>query len=108
ARLARHGRPLRVRRAPWLSPRPRAKEAARPRRAAASGSLDVRRLLALRARDDVELHFLTFLEGLEPVHLDRAEVREQILTSIVGGYETVPLGVVEPFDGTRCHAFVFP
>jgi hypothetical protein len=68
-----------------------------------SGSLNIRRLFALRALRDVELDFLPFFEGLEAIHLDRREVCEEVLTSVVGRDEAEPLGVIEPFDSTCCH-----
>lgn len=74
------------------------------RTALLSGSrLDVRSLLALRALNDLELHLLTFLEGLETVHLDRREVSEQIFATLIRRDETKTLGIVKPFDRTGCH-----
>ena len=71
---------------------------------ATSGSrLDVRSLLALRALNDLELHLLTFFEGLEAVHLDCREVSEQIFATLIRRDEPETLGVVKPFDRTGCH-----
>src|SRR5882762_649920 len=68
-----------------------------------SGVLDVRRLLALRAGGDFEADLLAFLEGLEALHVDRREVREQIVAAVIRSDEAVALRVVEPLDGTSCH-----
>src|SRR6185436_9586446 len=52
-------------------------------RRSSSGVLDVRRLLALRAGGDFEADLLAFLEGLEALHVDRGEVREQIVAAVI-------------------------
>src|SRR5258706_15175419 len=45
---------------------------------------------------------------LEAAHLDSGEVRKQVLPSIIRGYESIPLGVVEPLYRTCWHrAFLF-
>src|SRR5207253_3990931 len=74
----------------------------RPREPLACG-LDVRSLLALRALRDFELDFLSFLERLESAHLNRGEVRKQILTAVVRGYESITLGIIEPLHRTCWH-----
>src|SRR3979490_3386003 len=66
--------------------------------------LDVGGLLALGPLDYVEADFLAFLEGLEAGHVDRREMREQVLAAVVGRNETIALRVVEPLHGACCHA----
>lgn len=68
-----------------------------------SGCLNVRRLLALRALNHLEGHLLTFLQRLEPVHLDGREMRKQILAPFIRRNEPEALRVVEPLDRTSCH-----
>ena len=65
--------------------------------------LDVGSLLAFRALRDFELHFLTFFQGLEAVHVDCGEVCEQILTAVIRSDEAKTFGVIEPLNGTSCH-----
>lgn len=72
-----------------------------------SGALNVRRLLAFRPLHHVELNLLTFLQAFEAGHLNRAEVREQILTTVIRGDEAETLSVVKPLDSTRCHIEAF-
>src|SRR5687768_9005027 len=60
---------------------------------------DVRCLLALGARRDVERHALAFLQRLEPGLLNRAEMREQVLPAVLGRDETEAPRVVEPLHG---------
>lgn len=45
--------------------------------------LDVGSLLAFWAFSDVELHFLTFFERFEAVHLDSGEMGEQVLAAAI-------------------------
>jgi hypothetical protein len=73
-----------------------------------SARLDVRGLLALRSAHNFELNLLAFFEALEAIHLNRAKVREQILSAVIRGDESVTLGVVEPFDSTSCHFQAIP
>src|SRR5450830_161516 len=68
-----------------------------------SARLDVGSLLAFRALRDFELHLLTFFQGLEAVHVDCGEMREQILTAIIRSDEAKTFGVIEPLNGTCCH-----
>jgi hypothetical protein len=68
-----------------------------------SGPGDVRGLLALRALDDIELHLLTFLEGLESLHGDSGKVREHVGATIIGSDKTKTLGFIEPLHSTSCH-----
>ena len=65
--------------------------------------LDVGSLLAFRALSNFELHFLTFFQGLEAVHVNRGEVCEQILTAVIRSDEAKTFGVIEPLNGTSCH-----
>lgn len=65
--------------------------------------LDVGSLLAFRALRDFELNFLTFFEGLETVHVDRGEVREQIFAAIIWSDEAKTFGIIEPLNSTCCH-----
>src|ERR1700733_4375106 len=67
------------------------------------GGLDIRSLLALGARGDVKSNPLTFLERLESRSVDSRVVREEVLSTILGGDEAEALCVVEPFDCACCH-----
>ena len=67
------------------------------------GRADVGSLLALRAIDDVEGHFLVLGQGLETIALNSGEVSEEVFTTFGRGDETETLGVVEPLNGTVCH-----
>jgi hypothetical protein len=69
----------------------------------ASRILDVGSLLAFRALRDFELYFLTFFEGLETVHVDCREVREQIFAAVIWSDEAETLGIIEPLNSTCCH-----
>jgi len=71
-----------------------------------SGSLDIGCLFAFGALGYFERNLLSFLEGLEPPHLDRREVREQIFTAVIRRNEAITLRIVEPFHGTCCHIAV--
>src|SRR6267378_3286699 len=66
--------------------------------------LDVRGLFPLGPLDHVEADLLPFLQGLEPRHVDRREMREQVLAAVVGRDEAIALRVVEPLHGACCHA----
>ena len=57
---------------------------------------NVGRLRALLAIDNVELDFLVLVKGLITVHLDRAEMDENVL-ALFGRDEAEALGAVEPF-----------
>ena len=72
------------------------------------GSLDVGSLLALRTLGHVEGHTLSFFQGLETVHVDRGEMREQIFTTVIRSDEAKTFSVVEPLDGTSCHMYLHP
>src|SRR5215831_15766294 len=52
---------------------------------------------------DLELHFLSFGERLEPFHTDGGEVDEDVLTAVLLN-EAVPLGVIEPLHLTSGHS----
>src|SRR5450631_2108661 len=66
--------------------------------------LYVRRLLAFGALRDVEGNLLAFLEGLEALHLDGREVREEVFAAVVGRDEPVTLRVIEPLHSSGCHS----
>src|SRR5579859_2661857 len=63
-----------------------------------SGCLDVGRLQALVALDDLELDLLTLGQGLIAVHVDRGEVHEHVVT-LLALDEPVALLVREPLHG---------
>src|SRR4030095_1294412 len=71
----------------------------------ASDRLDVRSLLSLGALGDFEAHLLTFLQRLDPRHVDRREVGEQIFAAAIGRNKTEALRVVEPFNRSSWHVF---
>jgi len=64
---------------------------------------DVRRLGAFRTFALLELNTRTLGKGLEALSSDVAVMDEEILRSLVGGDETVPLRIVEPLDGSASH-----
>src|SRR4051794_15381781 len=68
------------------------------------GRLDVRSLLSLWALRYVERNLLSFLERLEPAHVDCREMGEQVLTAVIGRDEAIAFGVVEPLYRPSCHA----
>ena len=59
-------------------------------------------LRAFLSVDDVEGYLLAFVEGLEALALNCAEMYEDVLT-FVGGDEPVPFGLVEPLYSSLCH-----
>src|ERR1700746_2964525 len=65
---------------------------------------DVGCLRSFLALNDFEFHFVSFGERLEPTAADRAEMHEDVRSSLSGD-EAKSLGVVEPFDRTcdACH-----
>src|SRR5262249_17318683 len=65
--------------------------------------LDVRRLLALRAIDNFELHLFPFAEGLEAVALDRREVDKNVFATLASN-KSIALAIVKPLDRTSWHA----
>src|SRR5688500_18007020 len=69
--------------------------------------LDVGRLLALGALRHIEGDLLAFLEGLEALHLDRGEMREEVFAAVVGCNEPVPLRVIEPLHSSGCHSIAY-
>jgi hypothetical protein len=71
-----------------------------------SDRLDLAGLEAFLALGHFELHALVLCQSLESVALDFAEVREQILTALIGGDEAEALGIVEPFHGAGLSAHV--
>src|SRR5687768_10540352 len=68
---------------------------------------DVLCLEALGAAGDVELDLLPFLEGAEPLRLNRGVVAEDVVSALLRD-ETEPLGVVEPLHSTSCHCLALP
>jgi hypothetical protein len=64
---------------------------------------DVLGFQTLLALGDFKLHPVTFVEGLKSIRLNRGEVDEYVLASILGN-ETKTLLVLKPLDGTLCHA----
>src|SRR5262249_11193159 len=63
---------------------------------------DVAGLQALRPLHDLELDALAFGERLETFSLDRGEMHEHVLATLLRD-ETEALRVVEPLHGTRRH-----
>src|SRR5262245_63233321 len=63
---------------------------------------DVARLQALRPLHDLELHTLALGKRLESLSLDRGEMHEHVLATLLRD-ETKTLRVVEPLHGTRRH-----
>src|SRR4051812_12046292 len=79
------------------------------RRSAERGSerADIRRLRALRALGDVELHPLVLLETAEAARGDRREVGEDVGAAAVLADEAEALVAVEPLHGTCSHVCSF-
>jgi len=69
---------------------------------------NVRRLLPLRARRDVEGDPLAFLQRLEALSLDCGKMGKEILAAVLGRDEPEALGIVEPLHGTCCHCLDCP
>src|SRR5256885_16346304 len=72
------------------------------------GRTHVRRLGALLPLGRLELDLRTFGQGLEALAGDAAVVDEQILRSVIGGDEAVPLLVAEPLHGSGCQLTHLP
>ena len=68
-----------------------------------SGCLNIRRLFAFWTLRYFELHFLTFFQRLEAVHLNRGEVCEKIFAAVIRCNKAKAFGIVEPLDSTCCH-----
>ena len=68
----------------------------------------VRRLGALLPLCSLELDLRTLGQGLEALAADAAVVDEQILRSVIGGDEAVPLLVAEPLHGSGCQLIHLP
>src|SRR3954462_6634207 len=68
----------------------------------------VRRLGTLLPLSSLELDLRTFGQGLEALAADAAVVDEQILRSVIGGDEAVPLLVAEPLHGSGCQLTHLP
>jgi hypothetical protein len=69
----------------------------------ALGSLDVAGLLALRTLRNFEGDLLAFLQRLEPRHVDRGKMREEIFATAIRSNKAETLRVIEPLHGTCCH-----
>src|SRR5205807_4178022 len=67
--------------------------------------LDVAGLLALGSRRYFERNFLSFLERLEALHVDRREVRKQVFTTAIGRDKAKALRVVKPLHCSSCHCW---
>src|SRR5215208_5161533 len=67
-----------------------------------SAPLDVGGVQPLLTSPDLELDFLPFREGLEAVHLNRREVDEHVLATLLLN-EAVALGIIEPLHLPRSH-----
>src|SRR4051794_9001652 len=65
---------------------------------------DVDGLRALVARLGVVRHSRTLGKGAEAVAVDTAVVDEQVLAAFIRSDEAEALVVVEPLDGSFCHA----
>ena len=63
---------------------------------------DVLGLQSLGTLDNVELHFLVLMEGLEAVHIDGGIVHEDVLAIFLLD-KAEALGFVKPFDSSPCH-----
>jgi hypothetical protein len=61
-----------------------------------------RRVQAFVARFHLELHGLTFSKGFEPVHLNRREVYEYVVSTLLFN-EAVTLRVIEPLHLSLDH-----
>src|ERR1700722_8347840 len=68
--------------------------------------LDVRRVQALGAGANLELHELALGKGLKAVHRDRREVHEDIFAAVLFD-EAEALGVIEPFHFALCHGQLY-
>jgi hypothetical protein len=60
----------------------------------------------LVALDDIELDDLPGFERFVTFHLNRGIVSKKILAALIGKYESIALGVVEPLDGTCRHGLI--
>jgi hypothetical protein len=58
--------------------------------------LDVFRLQALGAFDEVELHHLSLVKGAVAISLDGTEVYEDVVVAFFSGDEAKSLGIVKP------------
>jgi hypothetical protein len=68
---------------------------------------DVCGLKALGALDQIELDRVTLGEASEPLRLDRREMNENVLTTILRD-EAKAFGVVKPLHGAFAHDTVLP
>src|SRR5262245_61866465 len=79
-----------------------------PARARGLQRLDVRRRRSLLPLRHVERDFLALFQRFEPRSLDRAVMREQVLSAVIRRDEPEALGVVEPLHGTCRHVIPSP
>ena len=70
-----------------------------PQTADLSGSHHFVGLQTLLALHNLEAHLLAFLQALEAITRDRAEMHEHV-RAVVAADEAEALGIVEPLDGT--------
>jgi hypothetical protein len=66
------------------------------------------RLGTFGALDDVEIDFVSFLQGFESFLLYSREVNEDILTAILLFNKAESLGIIEPFYLACCQTFSPP
>lgn len=65
----------------------------------------VRRLISLRSLDDIERNSLSFIQRLETITLNGAEMNKYVL-AIIAGDKPITLCCVKPFDSSlRCQKF---
>jgi hypothetical protein len=67
--------------------------------------LNILRLGAFIAADDIEADFLAFVEGLEAGTENGSVMDENILSRVLGD-EPEPLFIIEPFDFATGHIFL--
>lgn len=65
------------------------------------GAVYVRRLRTARPVDDLKGDLVSFVEGLETLHLDGRKVNKHISPAVLALDEAVPLLRVEPFYATE-------
>ncbi len=71
--------------------------------ASRSNANNVRSVESFVSRLDLELDFLPFREGFEPVHRDGREMHEDILATLLLN-EAIAFGVIEPLHLPSGHA----
>ena len=58
------------------------------------------RMLALGSLADIEFDLLALRKGLESLSGDAGVMDEKVFSAILRGDESIPLAVIEPFDGS--------